>query len=107
MPKFNLYHVKRSKLSQVAMGTGEEAVWPMDYEHVADVEAENPNDVLRMTNIDFQVAHGNWQNNKGVICYVQDPRSTSVGDVVLTPDGKAIRYMMGDNKEIDWSRIEK
>jgi hypothetical protein len=83
------------------MGTGEEAIWPMDYEHVADVEAESAEAVFVLANTAFDREHGNWQNNKGVVCHVQDPRSTSIGDVVLTPDGKTIRYMMGDNKEIN------
>jgi len=67
-----------------------------DFKAVAVVEAQSVDDVFRITNhID-----DSWTKNPEVIRYVGQPRSTSVGDVVVDQSGTACRCEMAG-----WSKI--
>jgi len=60
--------------------------FPQDYDKVAVVEADDVEEVFAMTN---HIDHP-WTDNDGVVELPagRQVRSTSVGDVVVTPDGK-------------------
>jgi len=60
---------------------------PAVYRFVAAVDTEDLEIAFQLTNHHEQV----WQLNDGVIVHVGDCRSTSVGDVMVTPDGTAHR----------------
>jgi hypothetical protein len=55
--------------------------WPIDYHWVATVEAEDVDEVFRLTNDDA------WDRPE-VTRHVKCHRDTSVGDVVVGPDGR-------------------
>jgi hypothetical protein len=61
------------------------AQWPDGYRLVADVDTEDLETAFLLTN---HVERA-WQENEGVFAYVKCCRSTSPGDVLVTPDGKA------------------
>lgn len=102
MPLFKLYHVVDRVVPVVAMGNGTEAKWPEDYYHLADVVANNEDDVYRLTNRDYNNHDTSWVGNPGVfmVVSVPNPRSTAPGDVVVLSDGSVIRYMLGRNERI-------
>jgi len=53
------------------------------YEHVGDVESDDLNTAYRLTNhIDC-----NWTENEGVNAESSEVRSSSIGDLFITPDG--------------------
>jgi len=60
--------------------------FPQDYDKVAVVEADDVDQVFSMTNH----IEDSWTKNRGVLELPmgQAVRSTSVGDVVVCPDGK-------------------
>ena len=60
--------------------------WPEHYDHVATVEAGDLEDVFRLTNS----MHVGWWLNEGVVAHNGPTRSTSVGDVVESPDGRFV-----------------
>lgn len=64
------------------------AKFPEGYEHVADVEAAEPHQVYQLTNhIDTP-----WTQNPEVTVHTAQARSTSVGDVLVHPDGRREMY---------------
>ena len=67
-----------------------------DFKAVAVVEAKSVDDVFRITNHIDQ----SWTKNPEVVRYVGQPRSTSVGDVVVEQSGTAFRCEMAG-----WSKI--
>jgi hypothetical protein len=69
--------------------------WPRDYEHVANVLATGLEEVLEMT-------QDVWSDNDNVFCLVDGYRSTSVGDVVITPKGEIRRYESGGWSLLAW-----
>jgi len=77
---FKVYHADHP-----TFGLGKVQEFPKDFTHVANVDTNNLSDVFRLTNhID-----GAWWENEGVE-FIQQSRSTSVGDVV-EHDGKFYR----------------
>ena len=98
--KFQLFHVSDRALPKVAMGNGSEAQWPADYYHVADVEVETVDDVYKKCQRNNTQKNAGWDNKKNVFAFATNPRSTAPGDVVKCPDGKVIRFTMGENEEI-------
>ena len=69
---------------------------PGGYQLVAAVATENLEAAFHLTNHLEQA----WQLNDGVIAYVDCCRSTSVGDVMVTPDGKAHLCLMTGWREL-------
>lgn len=61
--------------------------FPEEYELVAEVDAADMSDVYRLTN-NIEDA---WTRNAEVKATGSEFRSTSCGDVVVTPDGKSLR----------------
>lgn len=98
--KYRLYHVVDRVVPMVAMGKGDEAIWPGDYYHVADVEASSKEEVFARTNRNLRKKGGSWENNKGVHCYVSNPRSTAPGDVVMDENSRTIRFRLGEDEVI-------
>jgi hypothetical protein len=68
----------------------ENATWPKDYDHVATVDTEDKERAFELTNSIDKA----WQFNSGVTCpsgrWRVGYRSTSVGDVIVMPDGAAL-----------------
>ena len=62
------------------------ATWPKDYIQVATVDTADKERAFELTN---HIDHP-WHDNKGVTCHGGPHRSTSVGDVVVLPDGTAL-----------------
>ena len=83
MPQLHVYH--RSELpdpldSERKVAEG----WPTRYIHVADVEARSVEEAYRLTN----TVRRAWWTREEVTAVADTPlRSTSVGDVIVTPDG--------------------
>jgi hypothetical protein len=89
----------------VATGKGTYQVWRADdfagmmlselerqpyvrgHTHVANVQAASPDDAFWLTNY----LQSPWEQNQGVQALVDDPGSTSVGDVIVEPKGVAYR----------------
>lgn len=59
---------------------------PDEYVLVAEVETSDPNEAFALTNTGDQV----WWLNIGVHACVVPCRSTSVGDIIVLPDGEAL-----------------
>ncbi len=81
--KYHVWHAKNP-----TFGFGVEPKFPEGYELVALITSESLNDTFRITNhIDKA-----WTSNPEVIdIYKNQPRSTSVGDVVVDANGNANR----------------
>ena len=77
--KFKVYHAINP-----TFGFGDRPKYPSDYKQVAIVEAEDIEEVFRITNhID-----DNWENNPEVLEVIGNGhRSTSVGDIVVDENG--------------------
>jgi hypothetical protein len=73
-------------------GLGPHPRWPDAYQLVVSVEARNLEEVFELTNL--------WPETPRIRYLVRDPRSTSVGDVVVDPHGRAYRC-----ESCSWSRI--
>ena len=58
--------------------------WPEGYVLVAEVDTNSKEKAFELTNT---IDRG-WWENEGVKCLVGQTRSTSVGDIVTTEDGK-------------------
>lgn len=67
-----------------------------NYQRVAIVESPSVDEVFRITNHIDQ----SWTKNPEVIKFVGQPRSTSVGDVVVAETGTTYRCEMAG-----WSKI--
>ena len=78
--RFQVWHAKNP-----SFGIGAKPAFPESYTKIAEVECDALDDVFEATNhIDR-----NWLHNPEVkASYVLRARSTSVGDVVVTPEGK-------------------
>jgi hypothetical protein len=72
-----------SKVWQVKNVTGPQLRFPHDFELVAEVETNDPEIAFARTNSVEQP----WPKNPGVIAHKPESRSTSSGDVVVTPQG--------------------
>jgi len=90
--KFTVYHA-----IEPTFGFGDTPKFPEAYDKVAVLEADELKDTFRITNH----IEGSWTKNPEVreICK-PNPRSTSVGDVVIGGDGKTFRCEMTGWKEI-------
>jgi hypothetical protein len=55
-----------------------------EYVKVADVDTDDINNVFELTN---HITH-NWKENEEVTAHLDLVRSTSVGDIVIDPEGK-------------------
>jgi calcineurin-like phosphoesterase len=74
-------------------GWGEPPKFPEEYQEVAEVEAENQEDVFTMTN------HDEWHKEDGVKVCVDSVRPTNVHDVVV---GRGKNYLC---QRVGWSII--
>lgn len=88
--KYLIYHAntrydKKGNPIGIAGSFGWEATtFPDDFDHVADVEAESLDEAFGLTqHIDLP-----WQTDIRVDARIDNPRSTSVGDVLVRHDGK-------------------
>ena len=63
------------------------ALFPEDYQLVAEVNTDNVDEAYYRTN---DLGEGWWLDER-VTAHVAPCRSTSVGDVLVLPDGKALR----------------
>jgi hypothetical protein len=82
--KYEVFHAKNPNFG---FG-GHPAFVPENYEKVAEVEVENVDEAFRVTN---HIDEPWWKNPEVKWHKDQSRRSTSVGDVVVGPDGK--RYL--------------
>ena len=91
MPLMHVYH--RSELPDPLLPEKEIAEgWPTRYGHVADVEAGSPEEAYRLTN----TVRRTWWTREKVTPVADTPiRSTSVGDVVVTPEGPKLCVSIG------------
>jgi len=87
-----VFHAK-----EPTFGFGPHPRWPEGYRLVAEVDAKGLEEVFGLTN---DLGHG-WTLNPGVRGLVPRQRSTSVGDVVVGPDGRIWRC-----EPIGWSEIQ-
>jgi hypothetical protein len=72
--------------------------FPLDYHHVADVEAETIEDVFRLTN----TIENNWVENKEVKPIGgKEYRSTSVGDIIVNENRQHFRCEL-----LGWKHFE-
>jgi hypothetical protein len=83
-----------------AMGLEPERVFPDDFMHVANVEAESLEEVWELVSDKGNMVDGAdkwecWEENAAVEVLVMPWRSTSAGDVIVTPDGEAYRVQTG------------
>lgn len=70
--------------------------FPEDFKFVAEINSDNLDDIYNRT----QNAFDSWVKGDGVISIEDSARSTSIGDVIVLPNGK--RY---ECKEIGWGEI--
>lgn len=88
---YQVWHAKDPMFGLEAV-LGRYNEWPDDYVHVADVVAVGLEDVFGVTQ--------NSSFDDDVFYLVTQVRSTSVGDVVITPNGEIFRC-----ERFDWSLI--
>jgi hypothetical protein len=96
--EYQVWHAKKPTFGlERLLGSSEfcEASWPDDYEHVATVIAPGLEDV-------FAMMQDSWTDNDNVFCFVEVHRSTSVGDVAVTPKGEIWRCEAERWSLIDW-----
>jgi hypothetical protein len=89
MHTFRVFHVNKPFNGRVPE-------WPVDYHLVAEVQATSPQAAFART----QSHDRHWSLQPGVACHAPDARSTSIGDVVVGPDGKAHRC-----KPVGWLEL--
>lgn len=89
--RYIVYHVKNPSFGL------KEHVWPDEYNAVAQVEAAELEDVFVRTNTNATP----WWKGSGLVLLSENPRSTSVGDVVVDYEGKAFRCA-----SMGWEQIE-
>ena len=83
MAIYKVYHARKP-----TYGRRPHPHWPKGYELVAEVEATGLHEVFCLTQHLYNCF---WPDNPGVSFSCRPVRSTSVGDVVVTPDGRAYR----------------
>ena len=81
-----VWHARNNNFFPLEMGLPQPP-WPDDFEKVATVATDSLDIAYQKTNHIFRA----WQENEEVIDSVEKARSTSCGDVLLLPDGKAMR----------------
>lgn len=92
MGKYQVFHCPKELFREVCCTRGPKLVefvqqHRQDYEHVADVVTD---DIARVFTATNTIAHGWWENEDVTVRFEGEGcRSTSVGDVVVFPDGKA------------------
>lgn len=95
-----VWHVSEEFMNRTgsAFGLGQTPKFPVDYEHVANVQTDNAEAAFQLTNhIDVP-----WWENEGVEKIgATERRSTSVGDVLETRDGTFRCEMVG------WTKISE
>ena len=74
-------------------GWGEPPKFPEEYQKVAEIEANNQEDVFKMTN------HDEWDMEEGIKVCVDSVRPTNVHDVVVSPNKTYLCERIG------WSTI--
>ena len=80
MARFTVYHAKNPTFGFPGAPA---PTWPQDFACVARVEADDLEATYRLTNS----IQGYWGDHRGVQTMGGPHRSTSVGDVVVAPDG--------------------
>lgn len=76
---YKVYHAKEPNFRDTIAPD-----YPSNFEHIADVESDSLGQVFPITN---HIDH-DWTENKGVtVVPGKRYRSTSIGDVVVDPDG--------------------
>jgi hypothetical protein len=91
---FQVWHAKHPTFGLAERLGREEECWPDDYVHVADVMAINLNHVFQVTQ--------DWDPEEECFVFEQPQRSTSVGDVVIAPNGEIVRCERYDWSVIGW-----
>jgi hypothetical protein len=91
--KTKVYHA-----IEPTFGFGPIPAWPDEYVMVAEVDSDEPDAVYELTNTTNHL----WWENLGVHpAFVgEGVRSTSVGDVLIMPDGKILQCA-----DIGWDNI--
>lgn len=95
-----VWHVSEEFMNRTgsAFGFGQTPTFPVDYEHVANVDTDNAERAFELTNH----IHGAWWENEGVEKIgATERRSTSVRDVLETKDGVFRCEMAG------WKKISE
>lgn len=93
-PRYSVYHANQPNFMGDARIAA--AQWPDGFTQVAVVEADNKDQVFSCTNH----VYSNWTDNAGVESFTENPRSTSVGDVI--EDESGVRWMVAFS---GWTRI--
>lgn len=82
MAKFKVFHAKRNPDGGTFGRFGfESTTFPEHYEFVAEVEADALGQVFELTNH----IYSDWTKNDGVKATAGPKRSTSVGDIIMSP----------------------
>lgn len=90
--KFKVYHATQPQF----LPSSPPLDWPEDYELVAEVDATTPDTAFARTNSNGR----HWSLQPGVTCFDPEARSTSIGDVVASSDGKVYRC-----ESVGWREI--
>ena len=91
-------HIQVSHAKEPTFGHGEHPAYPEGYKMVAllDVpekwDGENTEYLAGYAFSKTNHVDGEWWDNEGVTRIGPPCRSTSVGDVVVLPDGRVLRY---------------
>jgi hypothetical protein len=87
-----VYHATIPVFTSLHLGTPK---WPEEYQLIAETETDNLEKAFELTN-HISCA---WWDNEGVTT-VKKSRSTSIGDIIITNEGKFICYTNG------WKKID-
>jgi hypothetical protein len=91
---FQVWHVKNPTFGFAPLLGLKPECWPDDYVHVADVIGFNVDHVFGLTQ--------EWDVGETITVFEEPTRSTSVGDVVITPDGEITRCEPYDWSVLGW-----
>jgi hypothetical protein len=86
--KYRVFHAERFQFPPPR--------WPDGYRLVAEVDAADPQAAFARTNSHDR----HWSLQPGVTCIDPEARSTSIGDVVVSPAGEAFRC-----EPVGWKRL--
>ena len=81
-----VWHARNNSFLPVETGFPQ-PTWPSDFEKVATVATTSLDEAFQKTNHIFRP----WTENEEVVESIEKPRSTSCGDVLVLPDGRAMR----------------
>ena len=100
-PMYQVWHANEHAFAAMRIGESlgmRQPEFPMDYQLVAHVRAQDLDQVFALTN------HGDedWTRNAGVQSVTDGARSTSVGDVIVDPEGRPHRVESMGFEEIRW-----